>query len=170
MENKTEGKKVKVKLLSPNIQLPDQELKLDTDMTVTQLKELINTLKSEELSVSLSFSSSIPSLSFCFRTLGYCMEEKFSRITTNSETIWRPLPTWGRETCSPSTCPAPSPANITAIQRAGDQRRSRGLSQGLEITLTGNPCTATTMAKWARSICMAQTITRFDVSLGHLLS
>ena len=59
MENKTEGKKVKVKLLSPNIQLPDQELKLDTDMTVTQLKELINTLKSEELSVSLSFSSSI---------------------------------------------------------------------------------------------------------------
>ena len=87
MENKTEGKKVKVKLLSPNIQLPDQELKLDTDMTVTQLKELINTLKSEELSVSLSFSSSIPSLSFFFRTLGYCMEEKFSRITTNSETI-----------------------------------------------------------------------------------
>ena len=87
MENKTEGKKVKVKLLSPNIQLPDQELKLDTDMTVTQLKELINTLKSEELSVSLSFSSSIPSLSFCFRTLGYYMEEKFSRITTKSETI-----------------------------------------------------------------------------------
>ena len=52
MENKTERKQVKVKLLSPNVQFPDQQLMLDMGMTIAQLKDLIRNLKSEELSVS----------------------------------------------------------------------------------------------------------------------
>ena len=52
MENKTERKQVKVKLLSPNVQFPDRQLTLDMGMTIAQLKDLIRTLKSEELSVS----------------------------------------------------------------------------------------------------------------------
>jgi len=50
MENKTERKQVKVKLLSPNVQFPDQQLTLDMGMTIAQLKDLIRNLKSEELS------------------------------------------------------------------------------------------------------------------------
>ena len=54
MENTTDTKQVKVKLLSPNVQFPDQQLTLDLGMTIAQLKDLIKTLKSEDLSVSQS--------------------------------------------------------------------------------------------------------------------
>ena len=54
MENTTDTKQVKVKLLSPNVQFSDQQLTLDMGMTIAQLKDLIKTLKSEDLSVSQS--------------------------------------------------------------------------------------------------------------------
>ena len=52
MESITDRKQVKVKLLSPNVQFPDQQLTLDVGMTIAQLKDYIKTLKSEDLSVS----------------------------------------------------------------------------------------------------------------------
>lgn len=55
MENTTDTKEVKVKLLSPNVQFSDKQLTLDMGMTIAQLKDLIKTLKSEDLSVSQSF-------------------------------------------------------------------------------------------------------------------
>lgn len=50
MESITDRKQVKVKLLSPNVQFPDQQLTLDVGMTIAQLKDFIKTLKSEDLS------------------------------------------------------------------------------------------------------------------------
>ena len=79
MENKTERKQVKVKLLSPNVQFPDQQLTLDMGMTIAQLKDLIKTLKSEDLSVSQSCIKHYGQLcmSYYFRTSGCCTEEKY---------------------------------------------------------------------------------------------